>query len=387
MNQSSKKKKILYLITKSNWGGAQRYVLSLANSFNDKYKVLVSFGGTGEEGAEAGELAKGLKSREIETIFIKSFMRDISLFREFSAFFELFRIFRSEKPDIAHLNSSKAGGIGALACRLAGVPKIIFTSHGLAYDEDRNIFSKTAIFLATWMTFLLCHKVIVISKDNFQRAKGLFFCSKKIVLIYNGITPITGAYSKEKARGVLGVDSRSLPSNPVIIGIVAELIKNKGLEYLVEAASILKKKKNDFRVCVIGSGEKEEDLKKLAESNNVLEKFIFFGFKTDAPHCISAFDIFVLPSVKEGLPYVLLEASSLGVPAVGSRIPGIKDIVEDGVSGLLFEAKNPEDLAEKLKKLIGDENLRKEMGQKAKEIFESKFSAREMLAETEKLYG
>ena len=127
------KKKILYVITKSNWGGAQSYVYTLATAAKDAgADVAVAFGGTGGAGATTGRLELELQKVGIRTVFVKSFMRDISFFKEFRVLGELVRIFKTERPDIVHLNSSKAGGIGALAARLAGVGRIVFTSHGLA---------------------------------------------------------------------------------------------------------------------------------------------------------------------------------------------------------------------------------------------------------------
>src|SRR3990167_2305563 len=107
-------KKILFVITKSNWGGAQRYVYDLATALHKgQFEVVVAFGGTGEAGAHPGLLAERLKEVGVRTIFIESFTRDIGIFRDVSAFFELLRVIKKERPDVLHLNSSKAGGIGS----------------------------------------------------------------------------------------------------------------------------------------------------------------------------------------------------------------------------------------------------------------------------------
>ncbi len=382
MVNGKKIKKILFVITKSNWGGAQRYVHTLAVGAKESFEVSVAFGGAGEKEAEAGLLAEKLKERGIPTLFVKSFMRDISLVKEWGAFFELWKLFRAEKPDVVHLNSSKAGGLGALAARLNGVPNIIFTSHGLAYDEDRNPAVRFIIFTATWLTFLLCHKVIVISKNNFIRAKRLPFCSKKINLIHNGFSPISFFEKREEARKKLG-----LPENVLIAGTIAELTKNKGLKYLIQTAGILNKEGRDFRLLIIGSGEEFSSLKTLAAKEGVSEKTHFAGFLPDAPAYLKAFDVFVFPSLKEGLPYALMEESFAELPAVASDIGGNEDIIENGKTGFLVSPKNASAVAEAVSKLFTDENLRKEMGQNAKQKILKEFTIREMLEKTLALYS
>ena len=116
------KRKILFVITKSNWGGAQRYVYDLAAALpKGEFEVVVALGGTGEASAQTGLLAERLKEASVRTIFLSSFTRDIYFFGEFKAFFELLKVIREERPDTLHLNSSKAGGIGSVAGRIAGV--------------------------------------------------------------------------------------------------------------------------------------------------------------------------------------------------------------------------------------------------------------------------
>src|SRR3990167_6277711 len=92
--------------------------------------------------------------------------RDISVVKDIRSFFELYRLFKKERPDVVHLNSSKAGGIGALAANLAGIKDIVFTIHGLPEDETRDILSQLLIKLATRFTIMLCNQVITVSKDN-----------------------------------------------------------------------------------------------------------------------------------------------------------------------------------------------------------------------------
>lgn len=311
------KQKILFVITKSNWGGAQRYVFDLATSLpKERFDIAVALGGTGSLNAPLGILEKKLGEKNIRTIFVKSFMRDISLLKEFLALSELIKIFKKESPDVVHLNSSKAGGIGALAARIAGIEKIIFTSHGLAYDEDRNVFAKSAIFLFTWLTFLLCHKVIVISKENERRARRLPFCKAKIALIYNGISPMSFG-SGARIRD-------AFPAGSFITGTIGELTKNKNQIELIEQA------KNDpsMFVAIVGEGEDRAMLEAKIKQYNLDKRVKLFGF-VEAHEAFPGFDSFVLVSVKEGLPYVLLEAKQAGLPITAHRVGGIGEILDN----------------------------------------------------------
>src|SRR5262249_35864065 len=145
-----------------------------------------------------------LQETRIRTIFIKSFMRDISLGKEFGSFFELLKIFKDEKPDVVHLNSSKAGGIGALAARIAGIKKIVFTAHGWPFREARNPLIKLLIWKLSWLTALLSTQVICVSDFDLAQAKRMPFISHKAVRIYNGVEQLrlgTG----EKIRSVFPV--------------------------------------------------------------------------------------------------------------------------------------------------------------------------------------
>lgn len=382
------KKKILFVITKSNWGGAQKYVFDLAASLPpSEYDVAVALGGEGSKGAEEGELARRLAHNHLRTIFISSFMRDISIVSDLTAFFDLLKLFTREKPTTIHLNSSKAGGIGALAGRVAGIKNIIFTSHGLAYDEDRNFFVRTIIWLVTWITFLLCDHVIVLSQDTYRRARQLPFCNNKTRLIYNGIRTLEFK-TRERAREEISKRSGSTPKeSSVWIGTISEFTKNKGLSYLIEAAKIIDEHKKNFELFIIGSnGEEKGLITKKIKDFHLEERVHIVGFVPDAFEHLSAFNIFALTSVKEGLPYVLLEAGQAGCAVVCSNIPGVTDIVEDNHSGFLATPKDSADIARKLIHLIEREDECNRLGAGLRKRVIEQFSLKKMVEETGALY-
>jgi len=375
------KKKVLYVITKSNWGGAQRYVFDLATSLpKEEFEVVAALGGTGESGADAGRLSRELAGAGIRTMFVQSFMRDISALKEFAALRELIALFKQERPHTVHLNSSKAGGIGALAARIVGVPNIVFTSHGLAYDEDRNPLSRGLIWLSTWITFLLCHRVIVISKNNFARASRLPFCGQKVHLVYNGLLPLEFV-PREEARAFL-----KLPQNAFVIGALGEMTWNKNYQTLLRALSLLAESKKIFTACIMGEGEERTFIETLIDQEGLREHVTLAGFVPEGHRYLKAYDVFVLPSLKEGLPYVLLEAGQAGLPVVASDISGSQDIIGNKVSGLLFKSKDAHNLATQLKLLLSDAEMRQKLGANLQERVQKEFSLDKMISETAALY-
>ena len=373
--------KILFVITKSNWGGAQRYVFDLARSLPTKeWSVSVVLGGTGLPGAGGGRLEEELRHKDIRTLFVPSFMRDFSLRAEWRTFKHLSNLFATEQPDIVHLNSSKAGGLGAVSARLAGVPMIVFTVHGAPWQEDRGVLARGVIALASWITFLFCHRIIVISQDAFERIRALPFCRQKVRLIHNGIEPLE-FLSKKEAREKLGIDTKR-----DVVGAVGELVWNKGYHVLLRAIGVLKRRGIHAYVCIVGNGEERKFIETLLQEEDIEDRVHLAGFVQDAYKILKAFDIFVLPSVKEGLPYVLLEAGQAELPVVASDVGGVPDIITDNASGLLCPPKNHNKLADQLAELLGRDDMQKKFAGALHERALKEFSLKKMIEQTAAVY-
>src|SRR6056297_750671 len=168
--------KILYLITKSNWGGAQRYVFDLVSTLDTTlYEPVVVLGGD-------GELTEKLQAIGVRVITLQSAQRDISFTKELRLFGELFTIVRREQPDILHVNSSKAGGVGCFVGRLLGVKRVIFTAHGWAFNEKRPTWQKYIIKYLHWLTVLLSHTTIAVSQAIVEQMNWPLANTKMIVI-------------------------------------------------------------------------------------------------------------------------------------------------------------------------------------------------------------
>ncbi len=371
---------ILYVITKSNWGGAQKYVYEIATAAQEKFSVAVALGGH-------GVLAEKLESSTIPVYEIASLERDISFGKELKAFFDLFRLFRKLRPHVVHLNSSKAGGTGALAARLARVPKILYTSHGLPFEEDRPFWQKKLIWFFTWVTFLLSHTTIIITNANLEVALKMPWLGHRLRLIRNGIKPIP-LLKKDEARRLLARVAHMKESlvDSVWIGTIAEYHPNKGLSYLIEAIDIVRAKHPTARCIIIGGGELEDSLRHEIKTRNLTGHVFLTGFLKDAPTYLAAFDIVTLTSIKEGLPYAVLEAGIAKKAFVGSAISSIQEIVSDMQSGILVRPKQPKEIAGALSLLIEDPARRELYGNELEKRVSSEFSETTMLEKTFSLY-
>jgi len=376
---TDKKRKILFLITKSNFGGAQRYVHDLAVGLpKSEFEVKVASGGT-------GTLIDKLKDANIDVITIDSLQRDISLGKEWMAFWETVDIIRREQPDVLHINSSKAGVLGSLAGRLLGVPNIIFTSHGWAFNEDRPIWQKFILKKMHWFTVLLSHHTIAVSQE-LKRQMNWPFVNKKITVIHNG-REIKNLLSREESRdNLIEKEPRLTPYKDDFWSLtIGELHPVKRHDAVIEVMKELVDKEPNTRHLIIGSGEEEQELKVLIAKENLSEHIFLLGSVDEASQYLKAADIFVLASRSEGMPYVLIEALLAGVPIVATRVGGIPEVIEDGVSGLLTPPLDNKALFKAIFELRTNLELRAKLGDGAK-VRSQSFTFEKTLRETILVY-
>ncbi len=405
MQRQRRERKILYIITKSNWGGAQRYVFDLATNLpKDRFEVAVACGGS-------GPLATKLQAAGIRAINVPGLERDINFIRERRSLFSLFKIFSREKPDIIHLNSSKAGGLGSAAAFAYKLLTFnfklltVFTAHGWAFNENRPRWQKGAIKILSWAASLFQDRIIVINRADWLAAKK-FIPAKKLVLIYHGIKPRERLAREEARRFLAAKVGCPLGENALVVGTVAEHTKNKGLGHLIDAVNqmksqitIFKSQTNSlpcrqagnyqipkFKTIIIGEGELRRELERQIQTLKLGDTVHLPGFVPDAERLLTAFDVFVLPSIKEGLPYVIMEAMAAGLPVVASAVGGVPDLITHRREGLLVKPASVRDLAEALLEVAGDEKTRQNLGNKAETKIDQYFRLENMIAKTEALY-
>jgi len=368
-------KKVLFVITKGNFGGAQKCVFDLATSLpKNQFEVAVALG-------EGGKLKEKLTASNIRTIEVETLKRDINIKNEFRSFMQLTKIIREEKPDILHLHSPKAGGLGGLIGRLLRVKKIIYTAHGWAFNENRPWIQKIIIKKFSWLTIILSHKTIAVAEKIKTDMEGWPFIKNKMVVVYNGIGEISFK-TKTEARNFLAPEA---PHGATWIGTIAELHHIKGLAYAIRAMkSVAQNHKIVF--VVMGEGEERERLEQLIEDEGLKGTIILKGFVHDAPTYLKAFDIFTLTSLSEAFSLALLEAGLASLPVVASNVGGIPELINSGEVGLLVGPRNIIDIYKTIDRLIEDKTLRADLAKNLHARVLKEFTLEESVEKTIAVY-
>ncbi len=378
-------KRILFTITKSNWGGAQAYVYTLASHFSSiGHEVSVALGGTGLPGASTGQLAERLSAAGIRVIHLKGMARDISFLREIRAFHELHTIIRREKPDVLHLNSSKAGILGSLAGRFAGVKNIIFTAHGWPHREPRSLTARFMIWVASWLTISFCTSIIAVSQKDYDDAPVLF-TRRKLTMIHNGMNAFP-LLPRTEARTLLVKDNSYISGATYWFLMNAELHPNKAIDVAIKAFQEHAASVENTALVIIGEGQERSVIERKISDSGIAHRVLLAGFIPEARTYMSAGDAFLLPSRKEGFPLVLLEAGLSHLPVIASRTGGIPEIIEDGKSGLLIPPADVHALTIAMNRLHSNPETAKGFANNLYEDVIRNFSESSMVTETYVLY-
>jgi len=365
--------KVLFAITQGTWGGAQKYVYDLATVAQNKgFEVVVVYG-------VPGILIEKLDLLSIRTIALPKVVRAVEITSDLKSLATFIQILREERPDVLHINSSKIGVLGSLAGRIARVPKIIFTSHGWAFNELRPLWQKRLFWLAQYMTVLLSHTTICVSSAIKRDAKKMLFVQQKFVVIHNGIEPKT-LLSKETSRSKLIPHAKE----KIWLGSIAELHPTKNLSVLLRAFA--KIERDDVLLIIMGEGICRQELVELSSTLQIQNNVHFLGHVENASTYLPALDIFVLPSRSEALGYVLLEAGLARLPVIATRVGGIPEIIENTVTGLLVPQGEAVPLKEALVKLLKDTTIQNTLGTALYKKVTEEFSLEQMVAKTFLLY-
>jgi glycosyltransferase involved in cell wall biosynthesis len=378
-----RKIKVLHIITRLDKGGsAQNTFLNLVGADKNIYDVTLMSGPVEEPTQDRRDQ---IEEYGIKHIFIPELVRNISLINDLKTILKIYRYLRKEKFDIVHTHTSKAGLLGRLAARLARIPIIIHTPHGhVFFGYFGPIKSKIFIFLEKLASPITDKIIALTNRENEDYISYRVADEEKSVVIYSGIElnkfidlPLEEKQNFKKELRI--------PENSLIVGTLGRLVPVKGPEFLVEAAKHIISKFPDTFFMLTGDGYLRLDLEKKALDFGLKENIIFLGWRDDAAKILSVYDVFVLPSLNEGMGRVLVEAMALGKPIVASRIGGIPDLVTHGKNGFLVPPKDPEELAKYIQILLEDKEKRNKMGLAGKKMAMN-FRAENMVKKIEKLY-
>lgn len=384
----SSKKKILYVITQGDQGGAQKYLFDLATGQPAKnWQVEAAIGPDGGHDLNDKLTTAGIKIWPLQRL-----RRNISPLNDLLAVAELAKVYRSARPDVIHLNSSKAGVVGSLASWLVRrrlKHRLFYTAHGWVFNEALNPLKKQLYLWLEKITAAAKDAIICVSDFDRQTAlNNKVTDEKKIITIYNGLdaAKLNLVDKNEARKKIINHQEWTLTARDFIVGTIANFYANKGLADLIEAANLLINENLPLKFIIIGDGELRPQLENLIASHQLADKIFLAGKISQASQLLQAFDLYVCSSLKEGLPYSILEAMAAGLPIVATKVGGIPEIIQDGVNGLLTAPAQPEQLAEKIKTLFYDPALSQRLVLTARQTLKETFSQRLMLEKTFQLY-
>jgi glycosyltransferase involved in cell wall biosynthesis len=386
------KVKVLHVITRFDKGGAaENTLLTTLGLDKNKYEVVLIKGLSLESEMSAEErtsLDEGLKQAEligIGVITVPSLVRRINPVIDLQALFRLYRLFLQEKPAIVHTHTSKAGILGRWASFFARVPIVVHTPHGhIFYGYHEKVKTKVFILIEK-VTAIITDRIIALTKrekeDHIQ-----FNISKpyKFTVIHSGVN--LEDFSKSFDNNKELKKELGIPITDSIVGTVGRLVEIKGHRYLLDAARLVLNKMPNTTFLLIGDGYLMTELISHTYALGIENKVIFAGWRSDVPQLINTFDIFVLPSLNEGMGRVLVEAMAMGKPIVASDIGGIPDLVKDGANGILFSPRDVDAMAKGILKLLLDRELRRKMGNEGKKLAYPAYDTSVMVRKIEGLY-
>jgi len=365
------KLRVLQLGSPTGLYGAERWILALIKYLNPAL-VETIVGVIYDDPKLEAPLLKEAERLGFETVRIEAYGKF-----NFEAVKKLRRFLKEREIHILHTHAYKQDLVGWLATR--GLPtRILSTPHGWSKEPDPKLWIYEKLNRLAFYGF---DRVAPLSKELYQGLCRLPGLKRRLTLIENAVDIDEIRSVKEIPPEVEKIREQGF----FVVGYIGQLIHRKGLDILLKALADEAFRK--VHLFIVGDGPLRGKLEAEARSLGLSERVHFTGFRKDRLAFLRGFDVFVLPSRLEGIPRCLMEAMGMGKPVIASAIDGVTDLISsDGEGGFLFPPEDHRALAGKLQRLLEDENLRRELGQKAEEIVASRFSAARMARDYEILY-
>ncbi len=293
---------------------------------------------------------------------------------------ELYRIIAQGHFQVVATHSTKAGLLGRLAAALARVPLIIFTAHGFSFNEPSSKAKHHFMVLQEKLGARLGDHIIAVSDFDRRAALAKGICKEaEITTVHNGID----IRALEKIQGFRKEDI-GLPRDSRVVGTIANFYPNKGLGFFVDAFATAAGELKNTHAVMVGDGPMMAEIRAQVQSKGLAKRVDFFGYRDDATRFLSAFDVFVLSSVKEGFPWALLEAMAFGKPVAATKVGGVAEMV--GETAMLVPPRDIHALASAISELSSDRRRSSSLGEAARETVLQNFTLDRMIEKTEQLY-
>ena len=350
-------------------GGLQKVVVNLCKNI-DRSKFDVSVLCL----RELGEFVPEVMDCGVNVALIPQKMNGADYF----GFLKIAKILKKEKIDVIHTHNILPFTDGTIGGLIARIKRIIHTDHA------RNFPDKRRYMVAEWIMSQFAYKVVGVSEhttENLIRYEKI--SKKKTKTVVNGIdgSKFNIVIEKEKKRRELGLND-----NGPIIGVCVRLTEQKGVSYLLDSIRHVKNIFPDISLVIAGEGPLKEKLVKQSQELGIDQNVFFIGPRLDIPEILKLLDIYVLPSIWEGLPMILLEAQAAGCAIVATRVGGIPTIIKSKENGTLVEPKNSDELAAEIIKLLKNKDLRKKYTSNGLRVFKERFTVEAMTKQYERLY-
>ena len=366
--ENARKINVLHLIETSEPGGSESVLAYIVKNLDsDNYSSLVCLLGE-------GWLTQKLSELGIEYMILRNDRPYDPIFLK-----KLIQLIKRRRIDIIHSHEFMMNIYGSVAGKLSGIP-MVGTVHGKLYFPE-----KKSRILSYKLAVALCSRMVLVSEDLkafFIQTLGLRN-QKKLLMLYNGID--IDKYAAIKDTTQLKIEL-GIKADSVVACTIGSLFKVKGIPYLLEAVDKVRMSYPDFKLLIAGEGNQMDDLQKQARALNLGDTVCFMGFRDDIPGVLSISDFYICSSLSEGLSLSILEAIAASKPVIATRVGGNPEIIQDGRNGYLVPPADSESLADKIKCLIGNANLRKEMGLESARTAREKFSLRQMILNYQNLY-
>ncbi len=354
--------RILYVITKSEIGGAQTHLMEVVRYMHRAGHDVSVVTGT------AGWLTNELAAIGVDYEILPDLIRDINPAKDIKTITSICHILEDKQPDIIHCHSSKAGIVGRVAGAIKNIPAV-FTAHGWAFTNGVSPAKRIIYAAIEHMMLGITKRVICVSEFDRQLAKRWFLHNyNRIVTVHNGIVDKT--FNSNIAR------EDFLPLKLVSVARFSHQKNNMELIRAVE--QINKLYSGSLQLNMVGDGPLLSEAQAYVTSHKLENDVHFLGSRTDVDDILNKNDIFCLISNYEGLPISIIEAMRAGMPIIASDVGGVNELVQDEVNGFLIPRGNISELVDKLKYILEHKKLIKSMGEASRKIYEEEYTADRM---------
>lgn len=376
--------KVVHLVTRLDLGGAQLNTLYTASHLDpERFEAVLACGPGGRLDEEARALAEAGRLR---LHWAPDLVREVDPLRDLSALLHLSVFLRQEAPQVVHTHSSKAGILGRVAARLAGVPRVVHTFHGFGFHERQRPLTRRAYVAIERAAARLADRLVFVSQANLESAarERIGLPERRMILrsgVESGRLPAPLA-SREKKKAELGARMHQ----PLVVSVGNLKPQKNPMDFILLAEAVLKKSP-EARFLFVGDGPMRARLEAALIAKRLHGKVLFPGWRRDVPEILAAADAFVLTSLWEGLPRSLVEAMKTGLPCVCYATDGVKDVVRDAETGFLVTPGDWETAARIAQTLVSDEALRARIGTAAAASIGPEFDIDLMVRRQEELYS